>query len=216
MIVAIDGPAGVGKSTVAKMIADKYGYYYLNSGNFYRGITYKVLQEKIDPADNKAVEKVAENAVFDVKDSKFYLDGVMVEDRLHTKDIDLNSSRISVNPNVRAIVNKRIHELAGKLSIVAEGRDITTVVFPDAPCKFFFDAKPEIRAKRRFDEHPEQMPYEKVLAEIIERDEIDRNKPVGGLKLAEDAVYVDTSDLTISQVCDKVYKLINNIIISKK
>ena len=85
---------------------------------------------------------------------------------------------------------------------------MTTVVFPDAEHKFFFDAEPEVRAKRRFDQNPEAMPYDKVLAEINERDQIDRNKPVGGLKIASDAIYIDTSYLTITEVCDKVVKAI--------
>ena len=204
MIIAIDGPAGVGKSSIAGKIAAEYGFYYLNSGLFYRAITLKVLEEGIDPVDNDNVEKSASQAVFDIINGRFCLNGRDVQDELHTQRIDLNSSRISVNPNVRQIVNSRIHELAGKMNIVCEGRDITTVVFPDAECKFFFDAKPEIRAKRRFEQHPDEMPYEKVLSEIIQRDEIDRNKPVGGLKIAEDAVYIDTSYLTINQVCEKV------------
>lgn len=212
MIVAIDGPAGVGKSSIAKMIADHFGYYYLNSGLFYRGVTYKVLNSGVDPSDKQQVEKIASSCVFDVIDGRFHLDGVDVQDRLHNQMIDLNASKISVNPNVREIVNNRIHELTGHLDIVAEGRDITTVVFPDAPCKFFFDAKPEVRATRRFEQNPSDMPYEQVLKEIIERDEIDRNKPVGGLKIAKDAIYVDTSYLTISQVCEKVYSDINVII----
>lgn len=212
MIVAIDGPAGVGKSTIAKKIAQNFGFYYLNSGNFYRAITLRVLRKNCDPSDNEKVESIASEAHFEIIDGRFFLDGEDVEDKLHTQAIDLNASKISVNPNVRKIVNKRVHELTAKLSIVAEGRDMTTVVFPNAECKFFFDAKPEIRAKRRFDQNPTEMPYEQVLSEIIERDQIDRNKPVGGLKLAEDAVYVDTSCLTIDEVCVKVYKIINTII----
>ena len=209
MVVAIDGPAGVGKSTISKMIADKLGIYYLNSGNFYRAITLKAINEGTDLKDPEACRKVAEKAEFDVVNGRFHLDGKDVEDLLHTPQIDLNASYISVNPDVRSIVNKRIHELTSRLSIVAEGRDMTTVVFPDAEYRFFFDAKPEVRAKRRFDQNPSAMPYEKVLAEIIERDENDRNKPVGALKLAEGVTYVDTSYLTIKEVCDKVLNCIN-------
>lgn len=208
MIIAIDGPAGVGKSSVAKTVARELGIYYLNSGNFYRGVTLRVLRNNVDPSDNDACERQASEAVFDVRDGRFYLDGEDVEDKLHTPEIDLNASRISVNPAVRAIVNKRIHELTKKISIIAEGRDMTTVVFPDADFKFFFDAKPEVRAQRRFDQNPEAMPYEQVLSEIIERDTIDRNKPVGGLKIAEDSLYIDTSYLTLNEVCEKVLKTV--------
>ncbi len=208
MIVAIDGPAGVGKSSIARMVADKLGLYYLNSGNFYRGVTYKVLHSGIDPNDRELCIKTAREAVFDVKDGHFLLDGEDVEDELHTPAIDLWASKISVIPEVRAVVNENIHALTRKLDIIAEGRDMTTVVFPEAEHKFFFDAKPEVRAQRRFDQNPKAMEYAKVLAEINERDTIDRNKPVGGLKIASDAIYIDTSYLTINEVCDKVVKAV--------
>ncbi len=210
MIIAIDGPAGVGKSTIAGAIAKRLGIYYLNSGNFYRGITLKAIRDGIDMKDPQACIETAQNAVFDVVNGRFYLDGEDVQVLLHTPEIDLNASYISVIPKVREIVNTRIHELTDRMSIIAEGRDMTTVVFPDADYKFFFDARPEIRARRRYDQNPDAMPYERVLAELKERDENDRNKPVGALKLAEGAVYVDTSDLTITEVCDKVLSCINN------
>ena len=131
MIVAIDGPAGVGKSSIARMVADKLGLYYLNSGNFYRGVTYKVLHSGIDPNDRELCIKTAREAVFDVKDGHFLLDGEDVEDELHTPAIDLWASKISVIPEVRAVVNENIHALTRKLDIIAEGRDMTTVVFPE-------------------------------------------------------------------------------------
>lgn len=212
MIIAIDGPAGVGKSTISKMIAEKMGFYYLNSGNYYRGITYNVLKNKLDPTNNESNERIAEKTVFEVVSGRFFVDGEDVEDKLHTRDIDLNSSKISVNPKIREIVNLRIHELTQKLSVVAEGRDMTTVVFPNAECKFFFDAEPEVRAKRRYDQNPSAMDYDLVLKEINERDFIDRNKPVGGLKISADANYIDTSYLTIEEVCGKVVEIINNYI----
>ncbi len=208
MIVAIDGPAGVGKSSIAKMVGNKLGLYYLNSGNFYRGVTYRLLHLGLDPNDRETCIRTAKEALFDVVDGHFYLDGQNVEAELHTPAIDLWASKISVIPEVRAIVNERIHELTRKLDIIAEGRDMTTVVFPDAEFKFFFDAKPEVRAKRRFDQNPSAMEYGRVLAEINERDQIDRNKPVGGLKIAPDAIYIDTSYLTINEVCEKVVNAI--------
>ena len=211
MIVAIDGPAGVGKSSIAKMIADKLGLYYLNSGNFYRGITYRILNLGLDPANKADCIKAAESAKFDVIDGKFFLDDENVEDKLHHPSIDLWASKVSSVPEVRTIVNERILDLTKKLSIVAEGRDMTTVVFPNAEYKFFFDALPEIRAKRRYDQNPDVMDYETVLKEINERDAIDRNKPVGGLKIAPDARYIDTSYLTINQVCEKVLGAVKGI-----
>ncbi|MCF0261375.1 MAG: (d)CMP kinase [Sphaerochaetaceae bacterium] len=208
MIVAIDGPAGVGKSSIAKMLASKLNLYYLNSGNFYRGVTYRILAKKMDPSDPKQCIECAKQAQFDVRNGRFFLDGEDVEDLLHQPSIDLWSSKVSVVPEVRSIVNQAIYAITKKLDIIAEGRDMTTVVFPNAEYKFFFDAKPEVRAQRRFDQNQSDMEYEKVLAEINERDQIDRNKPVGGLKIASDAIYIDTSYLTINQVCEKVVNAI--------
>lgn len=211
MIVAIDGPAGVGKSSIAKMVSDELGMYYLNSGNFYRGVTYRILNLGLDPAKPDDCVKAAKEAQFDVKDGRFYLDGEDVEDKLHHPSIDIWSSKVSVNPQVRSIVNERIHDLTKRMDVVAEGRDMTTVVFPNAEHKFFFDALPEIRARRRYEQNPGVMDYDTILKEINERDEIDRNKPVGGLKIASDAVYIDTSYLTINEVCEKVIKAVKGI-----
>lgn len=204
MIVAIDGPAGVGKSSIAKLVSSELGMYYLNSGNFYRGVTYRILNHGMDPSKVDDCVKAALDAQFDVKDGRFYLDGEDVEDKLHHPSIDIWSSKVSVNPQVRSIVNERIHDLTNRMDVVAEGRDMTTVVFPNAEHKFFFDALPEIRAKRRYDQNPMVMDYDTILKEINERDAIDKDKPVGGLKIAPDAVYIDTSYLTIDEVCAKV------------
>lgn len=211
MIVAIDGPAGVGKSSIAKMVSDELGMYYLNSGNFYRGVTYRILNLGLDPAKPDDCVKAAKEAQFDVKDGRFYLDGEDVEGKLHHPSIDIWSSKVSVNPQVRSIVNERIHDLTKRMDVVAEGRDMTTVVFPNAEHKFFFDALPEIRARRRYEQNPGVMDYDTILKEINERDEIDRNKPVGGLKIAPDAVYIDTSYLTINEVCEKVIEAVKGI-----
>lgn len=211
MIVAIDGPAGVGKSSIAKMVSDELRMYYLNSGNFYRGVTYRILNLGLDPAKPDDCVKAAKEAQFDVKDGRFYLDGEDVEDKLHHPSIDIWSSKVSVNPQVRSIVNERIHDLTKRMDVVAEGRDMTTVVFPNAEHKFFFDAPPEIRARRRYEQNPGVMDYDTILKEINERDAIDRNKPVGGLKIAPDAVYIDTSYLTINEVCEKVIKAVKGI-----
>lgn len=211
MIVAIDGPAGVGKSSIAKMVSDELGMYYLNSGNFYRGVTYRILNLGLDPAKPDDCVKAAKEAQFDVKDGRFYLDGEDVGDKLHHPSIDIWSSKVSVNPQVRSIVNERIHDLTKRMDVVAEGRDMTTVVFPNAEHKFFFDALPEIRARRRYEQNPGVMDYDTILKEINERDAIDRNKPVGGLKIAPDAVYIDTSYLTINEVCEKVIKAVKGI-----
>lgn len=209
MIIAIDGPAGVGKSSIARMIADECGFYYLNSGNFYRAITLKHLQEGRAFSDREACIRTAGEARIDIVGGHFLLDGVDVEAKLHTPDIDMNSSVISCIPEVREIVNRRIREISGNMNIIAEGRDITTVVFPNAEFKFYFDAEPEIRARRRFAQNPGGPSFEEVLSSLNERDENDRNKRVGALKIAPNARIIDTSYLTIKEVCEKVLNAIN-------
>ena len=208
MVVAIDGPAGVGKSSIAKMIADKCNFYYLNSGSFYRAYTYAHQKAGKDILDNDGVLATAKKTPLTVEDSLICINGVSVEDKLHTPEVDAFVAQVSANPHLREHVNAQLRLIAKNLDIVVEGRDITTVVFPDAELKCYFDATAEVRAKRRFAQHPEGQSYESVLKQITERDYIDLNKKVGTLKIAEDALYIDTSHLTIGQVCEKVLSAI--------
>jgi cytidylate kinase len=208
MIVAIDGPAGVGKSSIAKMIAETCGFYYLNSGSFYRAYTYQHIVDGKNPSDDEAVLETARKTNLSVKEGQICIDGIPVEDKLHTPSVDSFVAKVSVYPPLRSYVNKQLRQIAEGLDVIAEGRDVTTVVFPDADLKCYFDANPEIRAERRFKQHPTGQSYDSVLKQIIERDEIDRNKRVGALKVAPDALYIDTSYLTIGQVCEKVLSAI--------
>ncbi len=208
MIVAIDGPAGCGKSTIAKKIAADNGFYFLNTGSFYRAVTRAQLDRGLDIKDTDSVLETAKSIEISVRDGNICIDGVDVEERLHGPDIDQYVSYVSSDPRLRAIVTDLVRKVAGKMDIVTEGRDTTTVIFPDAEFKFYFDASAEIRADRRIKQHPEGQTYEEVLAKIIERDNNDKNKAVGALKIAPDAVYVDTSLLTIEEVCEKVTMVI--------
>ncbi|WP_320130879.1 (d)CMP kinase [uncultured Sphaerochaeta sp.] len=208
MIVAIDGPAGVGKSSIAKMIADKCGFYYLNSGSFYRAYTYRHIQLGGDPLDDEKVLQTAKSTNLSVQEGLICIEGVPVEDKLHTPEVDAFVATVSVFPPLRSFVNEQLKEIANGLDVVVEGRDVTTVVFPNAQLKCYFDAKPEVRAERRFKQHPQGQTYQAVLDQIKDRDKIDRNKSVGALKIAPDALYIDTSYLTIEQVCEKVLSAI--------
>lgn len=208
MRVAIDGPAGVGKSTIAKMIADKCGFYYLNSGSFYRAYTYN---QQVRGGDTSNFADVLENAKkikLSIEDGAICIDGKNVEDKLHSPEVDKDVAKVSTYAPLRSYVNDQLRKVSEGMDVIAEGRDITTVVFPDAEVKCFFDASPEVRARRRLEQHPENGTFESVLQAIKERDEIDRNKKVGALKCADDALYIDTSYLTIEQVCEKVLSAI--------
>lgn len=204
MIIAIDGPAGSGKSSIARMLSDKLGYYFLNTGSFYRVITLAQLESGKDPLDKDSVLKTLEEISITVEDGNICLNGKNVESKLHTPEIDRYCSKVSVDPRLREKTTELIREIAGNMNIVTEGRDTTTVIFPNADYKFYFDASPEVRARRRLKDQKGQATYEEILKGIIERDENDRNKPVGALKKASDAILIDTSNLTMEQVCEKV------------
>lgn len=202
MIVAIDGPAGTGKSTVAKIIAEKLNITFLNSGSFYRGITLGLLRDKIDLQNEEKILEYAENLDLDYVNEHLILNGEDVNHLLHQDIISEHSSPISAIVELRNIVNKKLRKITEKQSVVCEGRDITTVVFPNAEYKFYLDATSEVRAKRRFNQGVSDLSFEEIKAAIEKRDEIDKNKKVGALKIAEDATYIDTSLLTIDEVCE--------------
>ena len=204
MVIAIDGPAGVGKSSIAKKIAEKMGIFYLNSGNFYRAITLYLLEKNVDVKDTAKVVEAAGQCDITVKNHHVYLNGADVEDKLHSDAVDAIVAPVSAIIEVRHIVNKMLRALACHLDLISEGRDVTTVVFPDADYKFYFDADARTRAERRFKQGTSNMSLEEIEKSIIERDKIDRNKAFGALKIAKDSIYIDTTGLTIDQVYAKV------------
>ncbi|MCL2441950.1 MAG: (d)CMP kinase [Treponema sp.] len=210
MVIAIDGPAGSGKSTIAKLLADKLterdgkDWTYINSGKLYRAITLGCLRAKIDTKDNEKVINFAKNIDISYKKTDVFLNGENVTDLLHTDEIDWFSAPLSAIVPVRHIVNDIIRLLAQGRNIVVEGRDMTTVVFPDAKYRFYLDASPESRAKRRYDQGVSNLTLDEIKNAILERDNIDKNKIEGSLKIAEGAKYLDTSDLTIIQVYERL------------
>lgn len=209
MIIAMDGPAGTGKSTIASIIAKKLNITYLNSGSFYRALTLALLDAGINLADENAVVEFCKKQNLDYNKSRLVLNGTDVEDHLHDDRVSKNVAQISAIVPVRHLVNDRMQEITKSLDIVCEGRDMTTVVFPQAEYKFYLDASLDVQAQRRFDQGVSNMTLEEIKEAIRKRDEIDRNKAEGALKRVPDAVYIDTSNLTIDMVCEIILNKIH-------
>jgi cytidylate kinase len=214
MVVAIDGPAGSGKSTIAKLLAQKLkdregrGFTYINSGNLYRAVTLGCLRAGIAPDDGEKVLVFAKSVKITYIGDRVSLNGEDVTDGLHTDEIDRWSAPLSAFVPVRHVINDFIRVLSAGLNAVVEGRDMTTVVFPDADSRFYLDASVEARARRRFDQGVSKLSLEEIKTAIAQRDEIDRNKAEGSLMVAPGVTYIDTSDLTIDRVYDILEKIV--------
>ena len=220
MIIAIDGPAGSGKSTIARYIAETLGFMFMNTGSFYRGVTLAFLRDAGGGADGSSVTGVrlpgektmaafARSVPLDYREGKLYLGEEDVDALLRSDAVEALVAPLSGYVEVRHVMNGKIRKAAENRNIVCEGRDMTTVVFPQAQYKFFLDASPEERAKRRFEQGTSGLSLSEIEQSIRERDEIDRNKKEGSLKIAPDAVYIDTSHLTIKDVCDMIISKIH-------
>lgn len=209
MVVAIDGPAGSGKSTVARIVADRLGITFLNSGSFYRGLTLALLRAGVDLARQDEVLDFARRQSLDYVDSRLVINGEDVEDLLRSDIVDANTAQVSSIVPLRHIVNDKIRAITRSLSVVCEGRDMTTVVFPDAEHKFYLDASIDVQAERRFRQGVSSLSLDEIRESIRRRDEMDRSKAEGALKIARDATYIDTSDLTIEQVCEIIISKIH-------
>ncbi len=210
MIIAMDGPAGTGKSTIASLIAKKLNITYLNSGSFYRALTLALYEAEIDISDQEKTLEFCKKQKLEYKNSRLVLNGVDVEDKLHADAVSARVAQVSSIIPIRHLVNEKMQEITKSLDIICEGRDMTTVVFPNAEYKFYLDASIDVQAQRRFDQGVSNMSLEEVKAAIIKRDEIDKNKAEGALKKADDAIYIDTSTLTIEQVCEIILGKIQN------
>ncbi len=211
MVIAIDGPAGVGKSSLAHRIAREMDFFNLNSGAFYRAVALKILDLGLQNAPRETLIEAADHARLDVVDNNLYLDGREVESRLRSDLVDHWSSVLSSIVPIRHAVNRHLHRIAKGLSLVAEGRDMTTVVFPQADIKIYLTANPDVRALRRFRQGSSAMSLSEIKESIQDRDTRDTHKEEGSLSIAKDAVVVDTSNLTIDEVYIKVMKLIQPV-----
>jgi cytidylate kinase len=199
-VIAIDGPAASGKSSVARELARQLGFVYVNSGAMYRAMTWSVLQAGIEPNDKSAIAKWTADSSFDGKlsGSEFHLliNDVDLTQHLHEERVNAEVSRVSTVPEVRRVALERMRDCASKHDLVVEGRDIGSVVFPETPYKFYIDASPEVRAQRRAAQgHRDQ---------IAQRDQADSSRVASPLMVPKDAEVIDTSNLSIEAVVEKI------------
>lgn len=212
--VAIDGPAGAGKSTIAKRIARRLGYIYVDTGAMYRAMAYYLIQNQVDAADQEAIAAACQHADISIcyqdGEQVVLLNGENVNAYLRTEAVGNMASVSSVVPEVRKKLVELQQKLAGETDVVMDGRDIGTVVLPDADVKVYLTASVETRAKRRFlelQEKGEPADLAKIEADIEDRDYRDMHRDISPLRQAEDATLVDSSDMTIDQVVERILEL---------
>ncbi len=216
LVVAMDGPAGTGKTSVGKAVAAQLGYSFLSTGEMYRALAYKVFAKNIVPEDHDAVLAAAHALRFTFvrqpdASLKMFVDGEFLGAKLRLEEVGNVASRVSTNAEARRVLTEKMREVGQEGGVVMEGRDVGTVVFPDAEVKIYLDASAKERANRRVKqlqeagEHPD---YNEVLRLIEERDYRDSHRAASPLKPAQDAAVIDTSELTMQQVIDAVLEKI--------
>ena len=211
-IVAIDGPAGAGKGTITKQVGEKLGLINIDTGAMFRCVTLNMLQEGIEIEQENKIELLLHKIDIDMKENgEVFLNGEEVSKKIREDEVNKFVSPVSIVPIVRKKLLDIQRKMAKGKNVIMEGRDIGTVVFPDANIKIYLDASPEERAKRRVKQNQEKgiiSSYEEVLKNIMDRDERDSNREVAPLKQAEDAIYIDSTNMTIEEVVEKIVELI--------
>jgi cytidylate kinase len=221
LIIAIDGPAGAGKSTIASRLARKLGYVNLESGAMYRALALKAIEWDASFDDEAALLKMAQdsNITLDRKigGNRVLLDGKDVSARIRERDVTEGASRVSVHPKVREWMVSRQREMGIGGGVVMEGRDIGTKVFPDADLKIFLDADPVIREQRRLDQQKAKgAPAQAMAAELRERDRRDRTRAASPLEAAENAVLLDSTNMSEDEVLNRIEELVEQRMVSRR
>jgi cytidylate kinase len=212
LIVAIDGPSGAGKGTVARAVAERLGYRHVDTGAMYRAVAWKAIHDRLDLQDEPAVAALAERATFALEDGRIGIDGHDVAAAIRTPGIDSAAAAVARHPAVRRVLVARQRASAEAGGVVMEGRDIGTVVFPDADVKIYLDASPDERARRRAADpahaSSKGAPLSDVATALAERDKSDATRAASPLSVASNAVVIDTTGVPLGEVIESVLRLV--------
>ena len=211
--IAIDGPGGAGKSTIAKILSSELGLEYIDTGAMYRAFALKTIKSGTDIADEKQMDAMLAATDIDFRNGEIFLDGENVSGLIRTPEISKAASKVSAIPAIRRKLVAIQRQMGHDKEVIMDGRDIGTNVLTDAPFKIFLSASAEVRAKRRYDEllaKGEEVSYEDVLSDMIERDRADMTRETDPLRKADDAIEIDTSDMTIDEVVDTIKNIVSN------